>query len=247
MKKIKCILQHKKTNEYLSYEFNDLTSYEDFDEYKDKNALKNYLRKALIFTSKTDAFETLKEHSIKKSDFNFIELKKGDTNLNQLIIKEAFEYYNKYKDNTNFDLDKDLSLIHLNYLDNATKSYNSSMSLKDYIKNDIENEKVKKIHARQFLTDADRASILLLQENSKNEILINNLNNSDGTCKVAIVKESEKLIPDYYKRSKIVLNGKFKIMISDCAKNYTDDGFEIEGFYFIYQAGFSYIFEKLGD
>ena len=245
MKQIKCILQNKKTSEYLSHNYKDLDCFTDIVE-KNDIKLKKYIRFSIIFDSITEATNYLKENHLKKSDYNIIELKKGYKKINDLIINEAFEYYDKYKENERFCLN--IPAINLlNYLDILTRDSNSTLSIKDYLKNDIENEKVKKIHIRQFLTDADRASILLLQENSKNEMLINNLNASDGTCKVAIVKKSENLIPDYYKRSKIVINGKFKIMLSDCAENYSDDGVEIEGFYFIYQVGFSYIFEQLDN
>lgn len=248
MKKIECILQNKNTGEYLSYNFEDLTTtFFGKEINNDKMFEQKMLGKAQIFYSINEAIEYLKNWGIKKSDYNIIKIESTNKKLNDLIYKEAWEYFEKYKDNQNFDVKNDKILARLSYLDHFTKEKIESLSLKDVFIQIKENEKIDEIHKKQFYTYADRASILLLQENSKNEILINNLNASDGTCKVAIVKKSENLIPDYYKRSKFVINGKFKIMLSDCAENYSDDGVEIEGFYFIYQVGFSYIFEQLDN
>lgn len=177
---------------------------------------------AEIFYYKQDAKDFIKEKKLK--DTQIIPI--GD--LKVVARKEIDEYAKKLKRD-------DRRVITLNYINDFTSGY-YQRARDEYLR--------EIIHEKQFYTSADKAGVLILQENNKNEILISNANGSDGTCKIAILDKDDD-IPSYYKGASISLNGKYKIMSSDCTRNYEGNGTEIDGKYDIYRAGMSFIFKKI--
>lgn len=179
------------------------------------------------YLSECKLFETLKE--IGRTKFKILSLKKIDDVdfLYQKAIGEIISLKEKTK----------LNIMY--FIFRAKKPYYTGEEIYKSIEEYIDYGLREEIHNLQVITTCDKGGLLLLQKNITNNILFSI--GDDGIAKYCILNDTQK-VPSYYSLL-CVLNGSYKIMHSDCAKSYNDNGGEISGEYIkVYKAGRSFIF-----
>lgn len=179
------------------------------------------------YLSECKLFETLKE--IGRTKFKILSLKKIDDI--DFLYQKAINEIISLKEKTNIHI---MAFIFI-----AKKPHNTINEILNSIKEYKDYGLREEIHNLQVITTCDKGGFLLLQKNSSNNILFNL--GDDGIAKYCILNDTEK-VPSYYSLL-CVLSGSYKIMHSDCAKSYNDNGEEISGDYIkVYKSGRSFIF-----
>ena len=181
------------------------------------------------YLSECNFFETLKE--IKKTKFKILSLKKID-DIDFLYQKAISEI---------ISLKEKINIHIMGFIFKAKKPYSTTKEIFNSIIEYKDYGLREEIHSLQVITTCDKGGFLLLQKNSRNNILFNI--GDDGIAKYCILNDTQK-VPTYYSLL-CVLSGSYKIMRSDCAKSYSDEGEEISGNnIYIYKSGRSFIFIK---